>query len=751
MRVMATEQQTIAETRKWTIDAINKLTTEPQKSVEWALRAVTRIDPLYAGVGSENQQSSPCQGAVQGAFCQAQQTLHLSTQAMARHFTLVGHTDMVTDVTFNAHGTRLATASADGTAKVWAIDSEQPILSLVGHRKAVTSIVFSPDRQHIATGSEDGTAKIWDVIKERQVDELEHGQVITDLAFSPDSKLLVTASVDGKARLWALDDTSKPTFITPDGKAGGHDQVITSVAFSPDGQYLATASQDEKRTINIWQVKDHELLTPPISTIDVAARIVHLDFSPDSQWLAAASQKRDDVHLDDGFAAVWETQTGDVVWAKLDSEGTSRSKGVNNVMFSPSGRFLITSRDTALRVWRMDTGEAVWDNPFEAHGESITRMVLAPNGITFASASYDKTAKVWQTPWQDDWQTLDREPLVTLPSSAVQGFTFTSDRNDVIRVGMFDDSSQVLSILTGNRVAKGLDDIHVSKRVGTFIPLKDDRAIAIAFGHGGSYVASAHTGSYAVVWDIENGQRVFRTPIAQDERQRVPITSVMFSPDDQHLATGSADGRVIVWKWQSGAQSKVLEGHEGQVTSLAFDASGDYLATASTDKRSMVWHLKDGSKVFETPKDAHSATILSVAMHPEGTQLATASLDKTAKVWNLESKSLLYTMAEHRDSVSSIAFSPDGRRLLTGSEDKTVKMWSSAFEGIADGTQPEALLTLTSHDRAIQGVKFSPDGAYFASSSDQVVRVYPVGINDLMDKARKLLEKPVSGTKASDQ
>jgi hypothetical protein len=165
--------------------------------------------------------------------------------------TLTGHTDGVCGVAFSPDGRLLATASFDGTARVWDPATGGHLRTLTGHDGGVWGVAFSPDGRLLATASRDGTARVWDPATGGHLRTLTgHTGTVWAVAFSPDGQLLATASSDKTARLW--DPATGEHRRTLTGRVSWVRRAnwVRGVAFSPDDRLLATASED--RTARLW-------------------------------------------------------------------------------------------------------------------------------------------------------------------------------------------------------------------------------------------------------------------------------------------------------------------------------------------------------------------------------------------------------------------------------------------------------------------------------------------------------------------
>jgi sugar lactone lactonase YvrE len=210
----------------------------------------------------------------------AEEALHQAIFSSRVRNTLKGHTSWVFSVAWSPDGRRLATASADKTAKVWNAASGQELLTLKGHISWVNSVAWSPDGRRLATASGDHTVRVWDAASGQELLTLKGPtESVFSVAWSPDGRRLATAGEDHTVRVW--DAASGWELLT----LKGHTESVVSVAWSPDGRRLATASGD--KTAKVWDAgSGQELLTLKGHT-DHENSVV---WSPDGRRLATASE-----------------------------------------------------------------------------------------------------------------------------------------------------------------------------------------------------------------------------------------------------------------------------------------------------------------------------------------------------------------------------------------------------------------------------------------------------------------------------
>ncbi|CAN9182999.1 unnamed protein product [Alternaria alternata] len=202
------------------------------------------------------------------------------------------------------------------------------------------------------------------------------------------------------------------------------------------------------------------------------------------------------------------------------------------------------------------------------------------------------------------------------------------------------------------------------------------------------------------------------------------VTSVVFSPDGQTVASGSYDETVKLWDASTGALRSTLEGHLDVVTSVVFSPDGQTVASGSDDKTVKLWDASTGA--VRSTLEGHLDVVTSVVFSPDGQTVASGSDDATVKLWDASTGAVRSTLEGHLDVVTSVVFSPDGQTVASGSYDETVKLWDASTGALRS--------TLEGHLDGVGSVVFSPDGQTVASGSDdKTVKLWDASTGQVLD------------------
>ena len=315
--------------------------------------------------------------------------------------TFVGHTGAIWNVTFSpATGARVATASLDGTARVFAVRGDDEVYRLAATGPDASSVAWSADGSELVAASGDGTISFFasgDGHLERQL----HGPANTDPGSSyPEVRLGKRADVLADAfggesvRLLSVADGST-RFVLP---AQG---AVEALAFSPDGSVLAAAGDDHMA--RLWSVASGALLT----TLQHPAEVGGLAFGPDGDDLFTSDEN--------GTIYGWHWRTGGP-----PRTFAAASRPIESLMVDASGtRILTGGSDPAPKIWRVRDGQLLVS--LEGHTGEVARTAFDPTGALAATASLDGTTRVW------DAGTGDLLAVFRLRSRSVVDLAFSPD------------------------------------------------------------------------------------------------------------------------------------------------------------------------------------------------------------------------------------------------------------------------------------------------------------------------------------
>ncbi len=531
-------------------------------------------------------------------------------------------------IAFSPDGAKLAGAFNDGAARVWEVGSGRESLVLKGHKSRATSIAFSPDGKTLVTGSDDETVKLWEAATGReQLTILPRSGLIKSVAFSPDGKMIATGGVgsatarrgDFLVRLWRVGDGKEIVAFDPDGgwslafspdgkmlatasrdyirlwdfvsrreiaTLRGHNSRIRAIAFAPDGRYVASASDD--RTVKLWDVETRqELATLKGHRAEIFATV----FSPDGRNLVTGAM--------DFTAKVWD------IGAATELTQIRNTRSIfNRVVFAPDGRRIATTEDFDLAIRDAKTGRELVR--CQGHTAAISAFAFSPDGRTIASASQDRTVRLWDA------------------ASGKELFTLNSHTGTTMAVAFSPDGRKLVS--SAQDQTARVWDLATRRELLTFRGHSHPVMMAVAFTPDGRRIATGSYDKTVKLWDSATGKE-----LATFSGQVKPVMSVAISPDGQLLAAGSADTTVKIWELATGREVVTLTGSAGHVRALAFSSDGKRLATGSGDGVVRLWDPASGQELIAL-RD-HLGQVNSVAFSPDGQTLASATAGGPVRFW----------------------------------------------------------------------------------------------------------------------
>jgi WD40 repeat protein len=428
----------------------------------------------------------------------------------------------------------------------------------------IADIAFSPDGKTIATAGSRALA----VTNEFASSGTWMGDVRIFQAES--SKLLHSFKLDGPARSVAFDRLGG-RLVAASGDSSGSDpnlpgQVVVyslnqndperdrrvmegyphpsvRALFSADGVAVISGGVD-----GVARVHDSENCALIATLVGHEQQILDLSMSPDGTRLVTASGDRTAriwsipplAAARSGRARVWSSQVtlvGHKAW-------------VRSAEFSPFGVLVLTgSYDRTARVWDAQTGECLVVQ--SGHQGTINAARFQASGYLMATAGADASADVWMT---GNVQT----PRIWLAA------------RDALVGGGADE----------RRAGEGHD---AALRAVAFRPGREGRYEALTAGADG----------VACLWDVHDWDtpRFVQHPLRRfvSEPHSAPLSDAAFTPDGELVATAAVDGRVRVWKVDSGDLDKVIQAESGPDAGAAlgvtFSPKGSYLLTSWADGR----------------------------------------------------------------------------------------------------------------------------------------------------------------------
>ena len=348
-------------------------------------------------------------------------------------------------------------------------------VDMAGHRTDIRCMALSSDDRMLASASH-GSLKVWNTRTQSCLRTLECGYALC-AAFLPGDKIVVIGTREGTLELFDIASSILLDTVQ------AHEREIWSMQATPDGKALVTGSADKSAKFWDFKVIQEEVLgttrkTSKLTlvhtrTLKVADDILAVGLSPDSRLIAVST-------LDNTIKVFFMDSL------KLYLTLYGHKLPVLSMSISYDSKLLVSSSaDKNIRIWGLDFGDC--HKTFFAHNDSILSVAFVPsnedqNGHHFFSVSKDRTIKYYDGDKFEQIQVLKGHHSEIWALAVANSGTFiaTASHDKSIRIWAQTDEQ----IFLEEEREKELEDLYESTLIANLE--SDERNTASADANGNS-------------------------------------------------------------------------------------------------------------------------------------------------------------------------------------------------------------------------------------------------------------------------
>ncbi len=586
---------------------------------------------------------------------------------------LRGHDDLIFSVATSPEGNQFASASFDGTVRLWNARTGDPEQVLHSSGGQLFAVAYSPVDSQLATAGDSGWLELWDWRTGRvQMRKRISASGIHALAYTPDGAAIITVDEAGTAARCSA-RPGEATVCLARSRPGSE---LRSVAVTSDGSRAAFAGEGDR--LRIVALSGN---APP-TEVACPSGVQTLAWSRDGRLLAVG----------------WKSGRSQLLDLRRNRwvSGPQQHRQVNAVAVSPDGRLVASaSWDATVRLWDAGTGRSMW---ILRTGELNNSACFTPDGRTLLTGGNAGEVKTWDLGARKALESLDSGQPVRAIRCGPSYLAVSTSSTGYSRLWPLVDGRAGAPLPIPQQSGRALDTSSDGRLVLAATPQAGPARI-FATGHrltclgerrtpGLAAAALSSDGQFAAVsFNQKPGVEIWGVPslrrLGEFRTQARDVGWISFSPDGRRVAAAGGDF-LSVAELRGGRVESVVSSRAGKsnITGLAFSPDSRQVACCDWSQRVSILDVSALSEVRGFV--AHSQPLTGLAYAPDGRTLATGDEGGEVKLWSLPTCQNVGTLRAHRRATRALAFSRDGNLLATGGDDGQIHLFPAPGFGSTD-------------------------------------------------------------------